>query len=124
MTQRKENVYFFLARVLFLFAACFFSFVVSMCDLLFIVCSTYMCEKSINESIFGFQVDLEHQREVSKHEGSALAQLWGCSFIETSAKNRTNVNDVFAEVVREMNSRPSKNKKSYCCSCTPSCCIL
>ncbi|OXA43464.1 Ras-related protein Rap-2a [Folsomia candida] len=71
-----------------------------------------------------FGVDLEHQREVSKHEGAALAQLWGCSFIETSAKQRTNVNDVFAEVVREMNCRPTKNKQSYCCSCNNSCCIL
>ncbi|CAL8114250.1 unnamed protein product [Orchesella dallaii] len=74
--------------------------------------------------LVGNKVDLEHQREVSKHEGAALAQLWGCSFLETSAKNRTNVNDVFAEIVREMNCRPTKSKQSYCCNCSSSCCIL
>lgn len=63
------------------------------------------------------KLDLEHQREVDTAEGNALAQLWGCPFVEASAKHRTNVNDVFAEIVREMNVSPEKEKKSYCC-CT------
>lgn len=63
------------------------------------------------------KVDLEHQREVSAAEGSHLAQIWGCPFLEASAKSRTYVNDVFAEIVREMNFNPEKEKKSYCC-CT------
>ena len=40
------------------------------------------------------KVDLESQREVPTVEGMALAQIWGCSFVESSAKNRTNVNEV------------------------------
>lgn len=63
------------------------------------------------------KVDLEHQREVSKIEGGNLASSWGCPFIEASAKDTTNVNEVFAEIVREMNISPEKEKKSYCC-CT------
>lgn len=67
--------------------------------------------------LVGNKVDLEHQREVPTLEGRTLAQFWGCPFVEASAKNRTNVNEVFAEIVREMNFSPEKEKKSYCC-CT------
>lgn len=63
------------------------------------------------------KVDLEHQREVQTVEGQTLANSWSCPFIEASAKNRTNVNEVFAEIVREMNCSQEKEKKSYCC-CT------
>ena len=63
------------------------------------------------------KVDKEHQREVSTLEGMALAQVWSCPFLETSARTRTNVNDLFTEVVREMTSGPRKDKKNYKC-CT------
>ena len=67
--------------------------------------------------LVAIKVDLEHQREVSTIEGNGLAQVCGCPFVEASAKNRTNVNEMFAEIVREMNFSPEKEKKSYCC-CT------
>lgn len=62
--------------------------------------------------------DLEYQREVSTAEGNALAQLWECPFIEASAKNRINVNEVFATIVREMNMTSEKRQKKSYCSCT------
>lgn len=50
--------------------------------------------------------------------GRELANSWDCPFIEASAKDRINVNDVFASVVREMNMTSEKRQqKSYCC-CT------
>jgi len=50
--------------------------------------------------------------------GNALAQLWDCPFIEASAKDRINVNEVFATIVREMNlTQENRQKKNYCC-CT------
>ncbi|KAK8383160.1 hypothetical protein O3P69_011585 [Scylla paramamosain] len=62
------------------------------------------------------KVDLEHQREVVTADGMALAHMWGCPFIEASAKNRYNVNEVFAEIVREMNVNPGKKETgNYCC---------
>ncbi|XP_052870935.1 ras-related protein Rap-2a [Anopheles cruzii] len=64
------------------------------------------------------KLDLDCQREVSTAEGGALAEQWDCPFIEASAKDRINVNEVFATVVREMNMTSEKRqKKSYCC-CT------
>lgn len=65
--------------------------------------------------LVGNKVDLEHQREVATMEGLALAQAWNCPFIEASARNKMNVNEVFAEVVREMNCNPAKEKRPYCC---------
>ncbi|KAJ7758868.1 ras family-domain-containing protein [Mycena maculata] len=39
--------------------------------------------------------DLEPERQVIINEGRALARDLGCQFIETSAKNRTNVDEAF-----------------------------
>jgi Ras-related protein Rap-2C len=47
----------------------------------------------------------------------ALAQIWGCSFVEASAKNRINVNEVFAEIVREMNLKNSSKDREIICTC-------
>lgn len=58
--------------------------------------------------LVGNKVDLEPQREVATVEGMALADAWGCPFMESSAKNRLNVNEVFAEVVREMSFNSMK----------------
>lgn len=64
---------------------------------------------------FVFQVDLDHQREVPMAEGMALAHMWGCPFVEASAKDRRNVNELFAEIVREMNINPSYKENNYIC---------
>ncbi|CAO3675165.1 unnamed protein product [Umbelopsis vinacea] len=46
--------------------------------------------------------DLEHDRQVSSQEGRDLARNFGCSFIETSAKQRINVDEAFSNVVRDI----------------------
>lgn len=65
--------------------------------------------------LVGNKVDLENQREVTTNEGMGLAQLWGCPFMEASARNKCNVNEVFAEIVREMNYSTVREKQNYCC---------
>ena len=67
--------------------------------------------------LVGNKVDLESQREVPTVEGMALAQIWGCPFVEASAKNRMNVNEVFAETVREMNMKPDTKDREIICTC-------
>ena len=47
----------------------------------------------------------------------ALAQIWGCGFVESSAKNKTNVNEVFAEIVREMNLKHTSKDREIVCTC-------
>lgn len=38
--------------------------------------------------LVGNKCDLEAQRQVAANEGKELARQWGCSFMETSAKER------------------------------------
>ncbi|SAM04009.1 hypothetical protein [Absidia glauca] len=46
--------------------------------------------------------DLESDRQVSTQEGRDLAKEFGCQFIETSAKQRINVDEAFHDVVRDI----------------------
>jgi len=46
--------------------------------------------------------DLEKERQVSEQEGQEFAKQSNCRFIETSAKLRTNVDEVFYNLVREI----------------------
>ena len=43
----------------------------------------------------GNKCDLEHQRKVSKDEGKELASKYGINYIETSAKETTNIEELF-----------------------------
>lgn len=66
--------------------------------------------------LVGNKNDLDHQREVATSEGMALAQVWGCPFLEASAKHTQNVNEVFIEIVREMNTVNMAESKQDCCT--------
>lgn len=66
--------------------------------------------------LVGNKVDLESEREVSSSEGRALAEEWGCPFMETSAKSKTMVDELFAEIVRQMNYAAQPDKDDPCCS--------
>ncbi|KAL1707948.1 ras family-domain-containing protein [Schizophyllum commune] len=46
--------------------------------------------------------DLEYERQVGMNEGRDLAKHFGCVFIETSAKQRINVDQAFTSLVREI----------------------
>ncbi|RIB07446.1 putative small G-protein Ras1 [Gigaspora rosea] len=46
--------------------------------------------------------DLEMERQVSGQEGRELAKQFNCKFIETSAKQRINVDEAFYNLVREI----------------------
>jgi len=83
--------------------------------------------------LIGNKCDASLQRQVTPDDALALAQLWTCPYIETSAKLSINVNDTFAEIVREINSKmktknvkkkKEKYRKSFlsCCSCCCCCC--
>ena len=65
--------------------------------------------------LVGNKCDLENQREVHSSEADALAQSWDCSFLEASAKSTQNVNEVFIQIVREMNTKPGNKNNSCCC---------
>ncbi|XP_054479608.1 ras-related protein Rap-2a-like isoform X4 [Anoplopoma fimbria] len=70
--------------------------------------------------LVGNKVDLEEEREVSPSEGQALAEDWGCPFMETSAKSKTMVDELFAEIVRQMDFCPLPDRREACC---PACSV-
>jgi GTPase KRas len=51
--------------------------------------------------LVGNKCDLEEQRQVSKAKGKELADKYNCSFMETSAKDNTNVEEAFYTLIRE-----------------------
>ncbi|KAG0357968.1 ras family-domain-containing protein [Gamsiella multidivaricata] len=64
--------------------------------------------------------DLEHERQVSTHEGRELAKQFNSRLIETSAKQRINVDESFYNLVREIrrfnkeaHSQPSNGGYGY-----------
>lgn len=69
--------------------------------------------------LVGNKCDLEEERVVGKDQGLNLAsQFNNCSFMETSAKAKIGVNDIFFDLVRQINRRtpdnPQKKKKKRC----------
>ncbi|CAF4756794.1 unnamed protein product, partial [Rotaria sp. Silwood1] len=60
--------------------------------------------------LVGNKCDLEDERVVGKEVGQTLACHWNSTFLETSAKRRTNVNEIFFDLVRQINKRTAVNK--------------
>lgn len=54
--------------------------------------------------LVGNKSDLEIERQVSFEEGAAFAKSLGCPFLETSAKQRINVEEAFYGLVRTINT--------------------
>ena len=60
----------------------------------------------------GNKCDLDDDRVVSKEQGAMAAQQWGVSFFETSARKKINVDEVFYDLVRQINAQmPAKAEK-------------
>lgn len=64
----------------------------------------------------GNKSDLEAERQVPMSVGAELAKSFGCPFVETSAKARTNVEQAFFQLVRQIRLRlkgdePVEDKK-------------
>ncbi|XP_069798049.1 RAP1A, member of RAS oncogene family a isoform X1 [Narcine bancroftii] len=69
--------------------------------------------------LVGNKCDLEDERVVGKEQGQNLARQWNnCAFLESSAKSKINVNEIFYDLVRQINRKAPvekcKKKKSQC----------
>ena len=64
--------------------------------------------------LVGNKCDLENEREVSRDQGQNLARQWGnITFMESSAKSRINISEIFHDLVRQINAhQPKKVDKS------------
>jgi len=63
----------------------------------------------------GNKTDLNHRRQVSYHEGYLLAQKFKCKFIECSAKEAYNIEELWFTLIREIESQrcPKPKLKIY-----------
>lgn len=52
--------------------------------------------------IVGNKADLEENRAVPRAKGFAISQRWGAPYYEASARTRTNVDEVFIDLCRQM----------------------
>jgi small GTP-binding protein len=69
--------------------------------------------------LVGNKCDLEDERVVGKDQGLNLARQWNnITFMESSAKAKINVSEIFYDLVRQINSKqpekPEKKKKGFC----------
>jgi GTPase SAR1 family protein len=68
--------------------------------------------------LVGNKCDLNDQRVISTEQGDDLARKFGgCAFLEASAKTKTNVDEIFYNLIRQINKKspdsnqPTKKKK-------------
>uniref|UniRef100_A0A8C5Y5F1 RAP1A, member of RAS oncogene family n=1 Tax=Microcebus murinus TaxID=30608 RepID=A0A8C5Y5F1_MICMU len=62
--------------------------------------------------LLGNKCDLEDERVVGKEQGQNLARQWcNCAFLESSAKSKINVNEIFYDLVRQINRKTPVEKK-------------
>jgi len=69
--------------------------------------------------LVGNKCDLNDQRVISTDQGNDLAKKFGCAFLEASAKTRVNVEQIFHDLIRQINKlspppKPKKEKKGGC----------
>jgi len=70
--------------------------------------------------LVGNKCDLQDQRVITTDQGEDLARKFACAFLEASAKTRVNVDQIFHDLIRQINkiSPPpkgdKKGKKSRC----------
>jgi len=71
--------------------------------------------------LVGNKCDLEDERVVGKDQGATAAKKFQCVFLESSAKAKINVNEIFYDLVRQINRKSPRDKnrerkpKNRCC---------
>ena len=71
--------------------------------------------------LVGNKLDLAMERKVSHQRGKELSRHWKCPHYETSAKTRTNVDEIFYDLVGQiiaMNEDAIKSRKPSAASAT------
>eukprot|EP00484_Ammonia_sp_Unknown_P001396 CAMPEP_0197019990 /NCGR_PEP_ID=MMETSP1384-20130603/650_1 /TAXON_ID=29189 /ORGANISM="Ammonia sp." /LENGTH=196 /DNA_ID=CAMNT_0042447509 /DNA_START=69 /DNA_END=659 /DNA_ORIENTATION=- len=80
-------------------------------------------QSKVHLVLVGNKCDLDDQRQVTFEEGKSLAQDWGCSFYETSAKTKINHTEPFFDCARlirdgeKAEAVVTKDEKPTGCAC-------
>ena len=83
-----------------------------------------MDNENIPFILVGNKCDVPEERKVSIKEAEQRAQSWGCPYIETSAKTRKNVEEIFEKLMRLIRDKKASEapkdgkieKEKACCT--------
>ncbi|KAK7398697.1 Ras-related protein rsr1 [Neonectria punicea] len=67
-------------------------------------------DENIPIVIVGNKADLEENRAVPRAKGFSISQRWGAPYYEASARTRTNVDEVFIDLCRQMLRRDDEHQ--------------
>ncbi|KAH7019892.1 ras family-domain-containing protein [Ilyonectria destructans] len=67
-------------------------------------------DENIPIVIVGNKADLEENRAVPRAKGFSISQRWGAPYYEASARTRTNVDEVFIDLCRQMLRRDDEQQ--------------
>ncbi|KHN98717.1 krev-1 [Metarhizium album ARSEF 1941] len=59
-------------------------------------------DENVPMVIVGNKADLEENRAVQRAKGFSISQRWGAPYYESSARTKTNVDEVFIDLCRQM----------------------
>ncbi|GAN08564.1 conserved hypothetical protein [Mucor ambiguus] len=80
-------------------------------------------DETIPFILVGNKVDLAHLRKVPASEANSLASEWHCPYVETSAKTRQNVEEVYTMLMRQIRDRKAKQQQQSSPD-KDSCCVI
>lgn len=69
-------------------------------------------DENIPFVLVGNKADLDERRVVGQEDADELAKSWRVPYVETSAKTRHNVNEVFFDLLRQISTRKSRELES------------
>ena len=67
-------------------------------------------KQGVMRILVGNKCDLEHQRAVTKDQGNEMALKYGIKYIETSAKDTINIEELFVNTAKNLMSKQQNSK--------------
>lgn len=83
-----------------------------------------MDDEKVPFILVGNKADLASARKVSTQEAENRARLWGCPYIETSAKTRMNVENIFETLMKQIRDRKAAAAPAAAVEKEKACCIM
>ena len=67
-------------------------------------------KQGVMRILVGNKCDLEHQRAVTKNEGNEMALKYGIKYLETSAKDTINIENLFFDTTKNLLAKQQSSK--------------